>query len=134
MSIMKKILVSAILGISLVTTMAMPALATALFQSTGHTINLPGTDSWTRGIRDGGNGYYMAYSYYDNVYYQHASRATIDGFGETSPIHPLNSTSLANSYSEPSYANALILATNWKSGVKKTVQDDGQGDYVSYNW
>ena len=130
---MKKILVSSILSICLATTMAVPVLATSLFQSTGHTFNLPGTDSWTRGLTNPGTGYYMAYSYYSNNINSHAAKATIDGLGQTSVVYAPGGTATANSDSRPSYTTASIRASAY-SGSWHYVQDTGSGDFIVNGW
>jgi len=130
---MKKIFVSAILGISLLTTMAMPALATTLFQTNHYTYNLPGSDNWNRGLTNPGTGYYMAYSYYYNSVYNHMSEAKIDGLGQISQLCGPGTTSLANSDSRPSYASANIRAAA-DNGSWHYVQDTGSGDVVVSGW
>jgi hypothetical protein len=132
---MKKFLISSILGITLVSMMGMSAFAISLFQSSSNTKNLPGSDLWTRGIYDGHNGYYMAYSYYNNNVYTHAAKAVLSGSAVTSPLGAPGVTVDASSDSYPSYSTAQVYAavqtgaTTWKY-----VRDDGNGDYVVSGW
>ncbi|MBC8059621.1 MAG: hypothetical protein H7Y18_03040 [Clostridiaceae bacterium] len=44
---------------------------------TTHNTIMPGTDLWTRGIHNYGNGWYMGYSYYKNDAYWHYVKVTI---------------------------------------------------------
>jgi hypothetical protein len=41
--------------------------------------SLAGSDLWTRGLYNGNNGYYFAYSYYFNGVYNHRSEAKFNG-------------------------------------------------------
>ena len=130
---MKKFLISSILAVSLITMMAIPCFATTLFQSTGRTVHLSGTDSWTRGLTNPGTGYYMAYSYYSNSVNSHAAKATINGLGYTTPVYAPGATANANSDSRPSYATANIYAATC-GATWHYVKDTGAGDYTVSGW
>lgn len=131
---MKKFLISSVLSILMISMMGVSVFATSLFQSSGHTSNLPGSDNWNRGIVAPGNGYYMAYSYYYNSVNTHAAKA---GLPNSTPTVTQNyapgSTASANSKSMPSYNGAVIAAASY-NGSWHYVKDDGSGDYVVSGW
>lgn len=125
---LKKVLTAGFLGITLVTSFAATASAASLFQTKGRTSNLPGVDSWNRGIYSGGK-YYMAYSYYDNSVYTHSSAASLGGVPKRSAAGAPGTTVTANSDSRPSYSDGITGAGADKGGWKY-VRDTGSGDYV----
>jgi len=131
--LMKKFLVTSLLGISLIAMTGISAFAVSFFQSSGNTRNLPGSDKWTRGIYSGGNGYYMAYSYYSNSANSHAAKAVLSGSSVTSALTAPGVTANASSDSYPSYDTARIYAATYTSSWKY-VRDDGAGDYVVSGW
>ncbi|GFZ34301.1 hypothetical protein CSC2_48270 [Clostridium zeae] len=47
-------------------------------QNLSYFTDMQGSDLWTRGLRDGHNGYYFAYSYYTNLIHDSAAFAYLN--------------------------------------------------------
>ncbi|CBZ02317.1 lactococcin 972 family bacteriocin [Clostridium botulinum] len=128
---MKKFLISAIIGISAICIMGTSVLATSVFSTNRNSSCLPGSDNWNRGIKSGGNGYYMAYSYYYNPSYDHMAKASLPGSTTQTVIHGPGSTASINSKSRPSITNGFVGAAARKNGSWRYAKDTGSGDYSS---
>lgn len=122
---MKKFMISALLltaieGSAFLGTSSHVVKAVALFQTVGNT-NLAGSDSWTRGIKQGtenGQGLYMPYSYYYNGKWDHAAAVSNRGGFKVTVAHGKGTTASVNGKSVPGYSEAWTRAD---------VRPDGQG-------
>lgn len=127
---MKKLLISAIIGFSLIGILGVTASAATIFHSTGRTVNLSGYDDWNRGVLDAHNGYYMSFSYYYNSANYHQSAAYLDGQLSISNVGGIGQTTCVNSVSRPRYSDARTSA----NVGRVFVQDNGSGERVSNGW
>ncbi|MDS1001897.1 hypothetical protein P9J83_00010 [Clostridium sporogenes] len=127
---MKKFLISAIIGISTICIMGTSVFATSVFSTNRNSSCLPGRDNWNRGIKSGGNGYYMAYSYYYNPSYNHMAIASLPGSTRRSQVYGPGATASINSKSRPSISNGFVGAAAQK-GSWRYARDTGSGDYSS---
>ncbi|WP_297638843.1 hypothetical protein [uncultured Clostridium sp.] len=132
---MKKILIGAVLLVGISTGLigginSITAEASTLFQTSKSTSNLPGSDTWTRGIKTPGNGWYLTYSYYHNASYSHNAGAYTKQHGmKLSSVASPGATATINAPSVPDYTNAYTRAGADKSGWKY-VRDEGTGEKV----
>lgn len=103
----KKVLITTVLGIVMITATGVGASATITEYHKNEYTNMDGHDMWTRGLHNGGTGYYLGYSYYRNkkdyttIYYKAYSRVRDSSTFSASEIGSNGRTTCANSISAP---------------------------------
>lgn len=117
-----KKIISTLMISALTIVAAIPASAYTKYESSynlqptsSNTSTLPGKDTWTKGLKNPGNGYYLAYSYYYNPSYIHGSKATLNGTRRFDRANA-GQSSCANSDSERTTYGFVVSADVMTSG------------------